>query len=204
MTQMRFGIMSFAAPPFEDLVQRFREAEDLGFASAWVNDDVLMPDRTDLEPWTLLAAVARETSRLQLGTLVTVITFRHPSFLAAQVITLDHLSGGRAALGFGTGGPPNNYGALGYDDWSSKERTERLEEQAAVLAPFCPVSRSPLRAGIIESGRPVSLHQCSNHVLPLSSLRMVTAGCGWSHDTPTAGIASEGSHTGLLKTQANG
>lgn len=133
---MRFGIMSFTAPPFEALVQRLREAEVLGFASAWVNDDILLPGTDDLEPWTLLGALARETTRLQLGTLVTVITFRHPSFIAAQVITLDHLSGGRAALGFGTGGPPNNYGAFGHDDWSSRERAERLEEQAGILDPL--------------------------------------------------------------------
>jgi alkanesulfonate monooxygenase SsuD/methylene tetrahydromethanopterin reductase-like flavin-dependent oxidoreductase (luciferase family) len=80
--------------------------------------------------------LARETTRIRLGTLVTVITFRHPAFLAAQVITLDHLSQGRAVLGLGTGGPPNNYGALGLDDWSPRERAERLEEQAAILDPL--------------------------------------------------------------------
>lgn len=133
---MRFGIMSFATSPYEDLVQRFRMAEQLGFASAWVNDDILMPGAANLEPWTFLAALARDTTRIQLGTLVSVITFRHPSFLAAQVVTLDHLSGGRAALGFGAGGPPNNYGALGYGTWSPTERAARLEEQAAILDPL--------------------------------------------------------------------
>lgn len=136
MTPMRFGIMSFAAPPYENLARRVRAAEELGFASAWVNDDILMPGSTNVEPWTLLAALARDTSRIRLGTLVTVITFRHPSFLAAQVITLDQLSGGRAVLGLGTGGPPNNYGALGLGDWSAEERAERLEEQAAILDPL--------------------------------------------------------------------
>jgi alkanesulfonate monooxygenase SsuD/methylene tetrahydromethanopterin reductase-like flavin-dependent oxidoreductase (luciferase family) len=128
--------MGFCAAPYDDLARRVRAAEELGFAGAWVNDDVLMPGATDLEPWTLLAALARETTRLQLGTLVTVITFRHPALLAAQVLTLDHLSGGRAALGFGAGGPPNNYGAVGLEEWSPPERAERLEEQAAILAPL--------------------------------------------------------------------
>ncbi len=108
----------------------------MGFASAWVDDDILTPGYADIEPWTLLAALARETSRLRLGTPVTVTTFRHPSFLAAQVVTLDHLSGGRAELGFGAGGPPNNYGAFGHDDWSPRQRAERLEEQAAILDPL--------------------------------------------------------------------
>jgi alkanesulfonate monooxygenase SsuD/methylene tetrahydromethanopterin reductase-like flavin-dependent oxidoreductase (luciferase family) len=133
---MRFGLMSFAVPPYEDLTRRVREAAEMGFASAWVNDDILESWTPNLEPWTVLAGLARETSRIQLGTLVTTITFRHPSFLAAQAITLDHLSGGRAALGLGTGGSGNNYGAIGIAEWPSRERAERLEEQAAVLDPL--------------------------------------------------------------------
>jgi alkanesulfonate monooxygenase SsuD/methylene tetrahydromethanopterin reductase-like flavin-dependent oxidoreductase (luciferase family) len=136
MASMSFGIMSFCRAPYEDLARRFRSAEALGFDSAWVDDDILTPGYTDFEPWTLLAALARETTRLRLGTLVTVPTFRHPSFLAAQVVTLDHLSGGRAQLGFGAGGPPNNYGAVGQAEWSPHERAERLEEQAAILDPL--------------------------------------------------------------------
>ncbi|HEY7032415.1 MAG TPA: LLM class flavin-dependent oxidoreductase [Thermomicrobiales bacterium] len=130
---MRFGIMSFCRAPYEEIASRFRLAEELGFASAWVDDDILTPGYVDFEAWTLLAALARDTSRLRLGTLVAVPTFRHPSFLAAQVITLDHLSGGRAQLGFGAGGPPNNYGAVGQHEWPVRERTERFEEQAAIL-----------------------------------------------------------------------
>ncbi len=136
MDAMRFGIMSFATAPYEDLVRRFRSAEELGFASAWVDDDILTPAYADFEPWTLLAALARETTHLRLGTLVTVPTFRHPAFLAAQVVTLDHVSGGRAQLGFGAGGPPNNYGAVGHHDWPPRERAEHLEEQAAILDPL--------------------------------------------------------------------
>ena len=134
MAPMRFGIMSFCQAPYEELVRRFRAAEELGFASAWVDDDILTPGYVDFESWTLLAALARETSRHRLGTLVTVLPFRHPTFLAAQVVTLDHLTGGRAELGFGAGGPPNNYAAFGQADWSPQERAERLEEQAAILA----------------------------------------------------------------------
>lgn len=134
MNRMRFGIMSFCRAPYDEIARRFREAESFGFESAWVDDDIFTPGYVDFEPWTLLAAIARETTRIRLGTLVTVPTFRHPSFLAAQVVTLDHLSDGRAALGFGAGGPPNNYGAVGRNDWSPRERTERFEEQAAILA----------------------------------------------------------------------
>jgi len=131
---MRFGIMTFCRAPFADVVRLVRTAEELGFDSAWVDDDILTPDYVDFEAWTLLAALARETSRIRLGTLVSVPPFRHPSLLAAQVITVDHASNGRAELGLGAGGPPNNYAAFGHEVWSPEERAERLDEQAAILS----------------------------------------------------------------------
>lgn len=130
---MRFGIFTFSRAPYEQIAQTFRLAEELGFASAWVNDDLMVPAYSDFEPWTLLGALARDTSRIRLGTMVTAITFRHPSFLAAQAITLDHISNGRATLGLGSGGPPHPYGAFGHEEWPPRERVERLEEQAALL-----------------------------------------------------------------------
>jgi alkanesulfonate monooxygenase SsuD/methylene tetrahydromethanopterin reductase-like flavin-dependent oxidoreductase (luciferase family) len=133
---MRFGIFSFSRAPYGDLARRFRLAEELGFASAWVDDDLLVPHYSDFEPWTLLGALARDTSTIRLGTMVTAITFRHPSLLAAQVITLDHLSGGRAEVGLGAGGSPHPYAAFSQHPWSPRERAERLDEQAAILGPL--------------------------------------------------------------------
>jgi alkanesulfonate monooxygenase SsuD/methylene tetrahydromethanopterin reductase-like flavin-dependent oxidoreductase (luciferase family) len=133
---MRFGIFTFGRAPYDDLARRVRDAETQGFASAWVDDDLLTPDYADFEPWTLLGALARETATIRLGTMVSAITFRHPSLLAAQVITLDHVSGGRAELGLGAGAPPNPYGAFGHADWPARERAARLEEYAAVLDPL--------------------------------------------------------------------
>lgn len=133
---MRFGVFSFCRAPYGDLAQRFRRAEELGFASAWVDDDLLLPHYSDFEPWTLLSALARDTATIRLGTMVTAITFRHPSLLAAQVITLDHVSGGRAEVGLGAGGYPHPYAAFSQHPWSPRERAERLEEQAAILGPL--------------------------------------------------------------------
>ncbi|HEV2129375.1 MAG TPA: LLM class flavin-dependent oxidoreductase, partial [Thermomicrobiales bacterium] len=130
---MRFGIFSFGRIPYRALADRVRLAEDLGFASAWVDDDLLTPRYSQFEPWTLLGALARDTSTIRLGTMVTVITFRHPSLLAAQVVTLDHLSDGRVEIGLGAGGPPNPYRAFSHTDWTPRERAERLEEYVAVL-----------------------------------------------------------------------
>jgi alkanesulfonate monooxygenase SsuD/methylene tetrahydromethanopterin reductase-like flavin-dependent oxidoreductase (luciferase family) len=130
---MRFGIFTFSRAPYAEIAGHFRVAEELGFASAWINDDLMVPDYADFEPWTVLGALARDTSRIRLGTMVTAITFRHPTFLAAQVATLDHIAGGRVTLGLGSGGPPHPYAAFGHHDWSPRERAERLEEQAAIL-----------------------------------------------------------------------
>ena len=130
---MRFGIFTFSRAPYAEIAGHFRVAEELGFASAWVNDDLMVPDYADFEPWTLLGALARDTTRIRLGTMVTAITFRHPTFLATQVATLDHITDGRVTLGLGSGGPPHPYRAFGQDDWSPRERAERLEEQADIL-----------------------------------------------------------------------
>ena len=133
MQETRFGILSFAAAPYADLIRHWRTAEDLGFAVGWVADDLLQPGFADFEAWTLLGALARETRRLRLGSLVSSVVHRHPALLAAQAITLDHLSDGRAEVGIGAGGPPNNYPLLGLEPWSAKERLDRLAEQLAVL-----------------------------------------------------------------------
>ncbi|HHY58737.1 MAG TPA: LLM class flavin-dependent oxidoreductase [Chloroflexi bacterium] len=133
MGKVRFGILSFPTTPYEELAQLWRYIEALGFASAWVADDLNIPGYSDFEVWTLLGALARETTRLRIGTLVTATTFRHPAFLAAQVITVDHLSNGRTTLAIGAGGPPNNYASLGIAPWSASERRDRLEEQVVIL-----------------------------------------------------------------------
>ena len=130
---MRFGVFTFSRAPYADIAHTFQQAEALGFESAWVNDDLMVPDYSDFEPWTLLAALVRDTESIRLGTMVTAITFRHPSYLAAQILTVDHLSDGRVSVGLGSGGPPHPYTAFGQQEWTPRERVERLEEQAAIL-----------------------------------------------------------------------
>lgn len=130
---LRFGVLSFPTLPFTELARRSREVEALGFDSLWLADDLNIPGYADLEIWTLLGALARDTARLRLGTLVTSVAFRHPAFLAAQAVTVDQISGGRVDVGIGAGGPPNNYATLGYDDWGPAERFARLEEQVIIL-----------------------------------------------------------------------
>jgi alkanesulfonate monooxygenase SsuD/methylene tetrahydromethanopterin reductase-like flavin-dependent oxidoreductase (luciferase family) len=128
-------MFTFCRAPFDEVLRYWRAAADFGFDSAWVDDDLLSPGYSDFEPWTLLGALSRESPQLRIGTMVSVVAFRQPAFLAAQVLTLDHISQGRAELGLGSGTPMENaHGAFGLTEWSRRERADRLEEQTVLLA----------------------------------------------------------------------
>jgi Luciferase-like monooxygenase len=90
---------------WNEILTRARLAEDAGLDGIWVFDHLKAlygdPKGPSMEGWTLLAGLARETSRVRLGTLVTGMTYRHPSMLAAEVVTVDHLSNGRVECAVG-------------------------------------------------------------------------------------------------------
>jgi alkanesulfonate monooxygenase SsuD/methylene tetrahydromethanopterin reductase-like flavin-dependent oxidoreductase (luciferase family) len=85
------------------LVDFAKAAEVAGFDSVWVGDSLLA--RTRAEPLSILAAVAVVTDRVELGTAALIAPLRHPLLAAAQVATVDQLSGGRLILGLGSGSP---------------------------------------------------------------------------------------------------
>ncbi|HKH08595.1 MAG TPA: LLM class F420-dependent oxidoreductase [Agromyces sp.] len=110
--------------------------ERLGFDGWFRSDHYLrmgpgdpMPGPTDA--WTTLAGLARETSRIRLGTLVSSATFRHPGVLAIQVAQVDEMSGGRAELGLGTGWFGAEHAAYGIP--FPERRFGMLEEQLAIV-----------------------------------------------------------------------
>jgi F420-dependent oxidoreductase-like protein len=90
-----------------------------------------LPGPTDA--WVTLAGLARDTSTIRLGTLVTAATFRHPGPLAISVAQVDQMSGGRVELGIGAGWYDDEHHAYGIPYPGTKERFERLEEQLAVI-----------------------------------------------------------------------
>ncbi len=85
------------------------------------------------DAWVFLGGLARETTRIRLGTLVSPVTFRHPSVLAKMAASLDHLSGGRAELGVGAGWLADEHDAYGFEFGSGPERVNLLEEQLQVI-----------------------------------------------------------------------
>jgi F420-dependent oxidoreductase-like protein len=130
---VRFGLdIAQHQLTWEEIVDRARLAEEAGLDGVWVFDHFKAlyadPKGPSLEAWTLLAGLARETSRVRLGTLVTGMTHRHPSVLASEVVTVDHLSGGRVecAVGAAWNGPEHR--ELGIPFPSVTERMDRLEE----------------------------------------------------------------------------
>lgn len=96
---MRFGAVVMPDPPAEQVVEQARAAERGGFDYVWLYDSHLL----FLDPYPLLGVLARETERVQLGTLVTNPVTRDPSVTASAAATLNLLSGGRAVIGIGLG-----------------------------------------------------------------------------------------------------
>jgi F420-dependent oxidoreductase-like protein len=92
-----------------------------------------MRERGSLDAWATLAALAARTSRIRLGTLVSPATFRHPSVLAKMVVTVDHVSGGRAELGLGAGWHEGEHRAYGFEFPPTPTRMERLAEQLEIV-----------------------------------------------------------------------
>jgi F420-dependent oxidoreductase-like protein len=90
-------------------------------------------ERGSLDAWATLAALAARTSRLRLGTLVSPATFRHPSVLAKNAVTVDHVSGGRVELGLGAGWQEDEHRAYGFEFPPTRIRMERLAEQLEIV-----------------------------------------------------------------------
>ncbi|EHK81930.1 flavin-dependent oxidoreductase, F420-dependent methylene-tetrahydromethanopterin reductase [Saccharomonospora azurea SZMC 14600] len=123
---------------YDDLLRVAKASEDAGFGAFFRSDHYLkmgsvsgLPGPTDA--WITLAGLARETSRIRLGTLVTAATFRHPSVLAISVAQVDRMSGGRIEFGLGSGWYADEHTAYGIDLPPVRELFDRYSEQLAVI-----------------------------------------------------------------------
>jgi F420-dependent oxidoreductase-like protein len=131
--RIRFGIQTpLEGATFEALARHWQAAERLGYDTVWLDDHfygVITPAWDDsLECWTLMAALARETSSIRFGTLVGCNSYRHPPLLAKMAASLDHISNGRLEVGLGAGWYEQEYSAYGYSFPPIRTRLRQLEE----------------------------------------------------------------------------
>jgi len=123
---------------YSDLLRVAQKSEELGFDAFFRSDHYHAMGRVDGLPgptdaWVTLGALARETSRIRLGTMLTSATFRLPGPLAISVAQVDEMSGGRVELGLGAGWFQREHDAYGIEFGSWAQRFERLEEQLAII-----------------------------------------------------------------------
>lgn len=135
---MRFGLdVSQHQLSWEEILARASFADDAGFDGVWVFDHFKplygSPTGPCLEAWTLLAALAAATERVRLGALVTGVTYRHPSVLTAEAMTVDHVSNGRLEFAIGAAWFDQEHRELGIDFPRNSERARRLEEAIEVF-----------------------------------------------------------------------
>ncbi|MGD8194548.1 LLM class F420-dependent oxidoreductase [Herbiconiux sp. P18] len=121
---------------YDELLAVAQATERLGFDAFFRSDHYLRmgdgdPGYGPTDAWTTLAGLARETSRIRLGTLVSSVTYRHPGILAIQVAQVDQMSGGRAELGLGTGWFAEEH--LAYGIPFPPKRFDLLEEQLDIV-----------------------------------------------------------------------
>ena len=123
---------------YDTLLAVARRAEALGFGAFFRSDHFLkmsdvsgLPGPTDA--WITLAGLARDTSTIRLGTLVSPVTFRSPGLLAISVAQVDHMSGGRVELGLGAGWFEQEHTAYGFDFPPLGRRFDMLTDQLAIV-----------------------------------------------------------------------
>lgn len=133
---LRVGICTDQNMSWEESVERWRYLEGLGFDSLWLCDHLIQPSNPAnpyFEGSTLLAALAAVTERARIGVLVWSNTFRHPSVLAKESITIDHISNGRLEVGIGAGWYVPEHEKFGLEFPSPGERVDRFREAVQII-----------------------------------------------------------------------
>ena len=130
-------------------------AEGVGFDSLWVGDHLLYRSESEVagpwEAWSMLAAIAAVTERVQIGPLVAATSFHNPAMLAKKAVTVDEISNGRLILGLGAGWNRTEYDAYGFP---FDHRASRFEEAFTII-------RTLLTEGAIDfAGEYYTLRDC--------------------------------------------
>nr|WP_223128300.1 LLM class flavin-dependent oxidoreductase [Terrabacter sp. MAHUQ-38] len=124
------------------------------------------------EPWVTLGALAASTTRLQLGTLVTPVTFRAPGITAKAAATLSALAGGRTFVGVGAGWWEREHAAYGLGFPSARERLDDLERGIETMKALWAPGTKPY------AGRRVSLPETTSYPRPVGAIPVIVGGAG--------------------------
>jgi probable F420-dependent oxidoreductase len=141
---------------WSELLDMTRAIEDLGYDSVWLGEHLLYrwpdrPARGPWEAWSMLAAIAASTARIEFGPLVACTAFHNPAVLAKQAATIDEISGGRLILGLGAGWNETEFRAFGIP---FDHRVDRFEEAFTII-------RTLLQEGAIDfDGRYYQARDC--------------------------------------------
>lgn len=184
MTRLGYQIPNFTYPDvtprqlFDTVVAQAKAAEDAGFDRVMVMDHFYQlptlgaPEEPMFECYTLLAALAQHTSSMRLSALVTGNTYRNPALLAKSVTALDHVSGGRAALGIGAGWFELEHISLGFEFGTFTDRFAKLEEALQIVIPMLRSER------VTFDGVHYQVSNAVNSPPPLSRIPVMIGGSG--------------------------
>ena len=184
MTRMGYQIPNFTYPGvgpneiFGNLVKQVQAAEASGFDRVFLMDHFYQlpgigdPDDYMLECYTTLAALSQHTSTMRLSALVTGNTYRNPAVLAKIVTALDHVSGGRASLGIGSGWFQLEHDSFGIPFDSFGKRFEMLEEALNIILPMLRGERPTLH------GKHYNVTEATNSPAPISKIPVMIGGNG--------------------------
>jgi len=184
MTRLGYQIPNFTYPGvgpaalFDVVAQQALEADRSGFDTVLVMDHFYQlpmigdPDDYMLECYTLLSALARETTNVKLSSLVTGNTYRNPAVLAKTVTTLDIVSQGRAMLGIGAGWFELEHDAFGIEFGTFTDRFEKLEESLQIIGPMLRGEKATL------DGKWYTAKDAMNEPNPVGTVPIMIGGAG--------------------------
>jgi F420-dependent oxidoreductase-like protein len=184
MTKLGYQIPNFTYPGvgpdtlFDAIARQAKEADESRFDTVLVMDHFYQlpglgnPDQYMIESNTLLAGLARETSKVRLGALVAGNTYRYPPVLAKVITALDIVSGGRALLGIGAGWFELEHNAFGIPFGTFTDRFEKLEEALNIILPMLRDERPSL------DGKHYQVKDAINQPPPVGRIPVMIGGAG--------------------------